>query len=79
MRPESALAENFLGVPESTEKEEVGMIMLVVKAEPEILRQSVQWHTAYALLVGRVRVRGRGGGLALLAGSPEKEKAILPQ
>lgn len=65
-------------MPESREKEEVGMTMLVVKAEPEILRQSVQWHTACCAVSWEGEVEG-GGGLALLAGSPEKEKAILPQ
>jgi hypothetical protein len=44
--PDSAVAEYFLGVPVSKEKEEVGTIMFVEKAEPEILRQSVQWHIA---------------------------------
>jgi len=68
VRPESAFAEYFLGVPELREKEELGMTRLVVKAEPEILRQSVQWQIAWERLVG-----GREGGrkaLALLAGSP---------
>jgi hypothetical protein len=45
--PESAVAEYFLGVPESREKDEVGTMMLVEKAEPEILRQSVQWHATF--------------------------------
>lgn len=52
VRPESAFAEYFLGVPESREKEEEGITRLVVKAEPEILRQSVQWQIAWYLLEG---------------------------
>jgi hypothetical protein len=43
------VAEYFFGVPERREKEEVGTRMLVEKAEPEILRQSVQWHATWFL------------------------------
>jgi hypothetical protein len=54
------VAEYFLGVPESREKDEVGTMMLVEKAEPEILRQSVQWHATF---LGRLEGwRWEGGG-----------------
>jgi hypothetical protein len=59
--PESAVAEYFLGVPEVKEKEEVGTIMFVEKAEPEILRQSVQWQIACDGEVSEVVVGGVGG------------------
>lgn len=60
VRPESAFAEYFFGEPESREKELLGMTMLVVKAEPEILRQSVQWQIAWYLSEGW---ESRGGNM----------------
>jgi hypothetical protein len=52
------VVEYFLGVPEVKEKEEVGTIMFVEKAEPEILRQSVQWHIACDGVVSKSGIRG---------------------
>jgi hypothetical protein len=70
------VAEYFLGVPVRREKEEVGTIMFVEKAEPEILRQSVQWHIACDEWLARLwfveggRMEERLERRTLLAGSP---------
>jgi hypothetical protein len=60
------VAEYFLGVPVRREKEEVGTIMFVEKVEPEILRQSVQWHIACDEWLARLWFvkGGREGGEA---------------
>jgi hypothetical protein len=48
--PLSAVLAMDFGVPDVTLKDSFGIAMLVLYVEPVILRQSVQWQSAYNLL-----------------------------
>lgn len=49
-KPESATLVKVLGVPDVILKPSSGMIRLMLKLDPETLRQSRQWHRSWILL-----------------------------